>query len=141
MARRPEFERILTKEELAELENNLLRLSIPSVEQVYQTAHRDCAFVGSKHRPQFRFSNWCVRGGCCGGCLDRIGCYELNSLHGSGKPRQSHDGDPPQVNRLECEIGVGIDSLLRPTLNGSNPRQHVHSVTAGDACGIHGLPT
>ena len=51
MARRPEFERILTKEELAELENNLLRLSVPSVEQVYQTAHRDCAFVGSKPPP------------------------------------------------------------------------------------------
>jgi hypothetical protein len=33
----------LTKEELAELENNLLRLSVSSVEAVYETAYRDCA--------------------------------------------------------------------------------------------------
>ncbi len=51
MARRPEMERILTKEELAELENNLLRLSIPSVEGVYQTAYRDCRYVEGKPPP------------------------------------------------------------------------------------------
>jgi hypothetical protein len=51
MARRPEFERILTKEELQELENNLLRLSVSSVRSVYETAYRDCRYVGDKPPP------------------------------------------------------------------------------------------
>jgi hypothetical protein len=51
MARRPEIERVMTKQELEELRNNLLRLHASSVEGVYQTAHRDCAIVGNKFPP------------------------------------------------------------------------------------------
>ncbi len=51
MARRPEMERILTKEEIEELQRNLLHLSIPSVENVYATAHRDCRYMEGKPPP------------------------------------------------------------------------------------------
>ncbi len=51
MARRPEVERILTKEELEELRNNLLHLSVPSIEKAYQAAHHDCRYRGNRLPP------------------------------------------------------------------------------------------
>ena len=41
-----ESEPIPSREELAEYTLNLSRLSTPGVESVYQTAHKECAYVG-----------------------------------------------------------------------------------------------
>jgi hypothetical protein len=44
--RRPDPEPILSREELAEYAHRLSLLSVSGVEGVYQTAHRECAYVG-----------------------------------------------------------------------------------------------
>jgi hypothetical protein len=46
MASRPEPERILTKEELAEFERKLSMLSDPGVGNMYQGAYQDCRYDG-----------------------------------------------------------------------------------------------
>jgi hypothetical protein len=46
VARSPEPEPILSREELADYARRLSLLSVSSVEDVYQTAHRDCAYTG-----------------------------------------------------------------------------------------------
>jgi hypothetical protein len=46
MTRRPEPERILSKEELAEFERKLSMLSDPGVVDQYQSAYQDCRYDG-----------------------------------------------------------------------------------------------
>ena len=48
MARRPESEPVLTREQLAEFARSLSILSAPGVEGVYQTAYNDCRFDGRR---------------------------------------------------------------------------------------------
>jgi hypothetical protein len=48
MARRPESEAILDREQLAEFTRRLTMLSDDAVEKIYQTAYRDCWFDGKK---------------------------------------------------------------------------------------------
>jgi hypothetical protein len=51
MARRPEIEPILSREDLTEFRRHLSMLSVPGVEGVYQTAHKDCTYDGRKLPP------------------------------------------------------------------------------------------
>src|SRR5271169_3026980 len=51
MARRPEPEPILSRDQLAEFTRRLSMLSTPGVEGVYQTAYRDCAYNGNRIPP------------------------------------------------------------------------------------------
>jgi hypothetical protein len=44
MARRPEAEAILSREELAEFTRKLQMLSDDGVERIYETTYRECAF-------------------------------------------------------------------------------------------------
>jgi hypothetical protein len=44
--RRPDPEPILSREELTDYSRRLSMLSVSGVEGVYQTAHRDCAYIG-----------------------------------------------------------------------------------------------
>ena len=44
MARRPESETILSREQLAEFTRQLQMLSDDGVERIYETRYRDCAF-------------------------------------------------------------------------------------------------
>jgi hypothetical protein len=50
MARRPETETILSREQLDEFKSRLSMLSIPGIEGIYRTAHNDCRYDG-KHLP------------------------------------------------------------------------------------------
>ena len=49
MARRPIFgkERVLSREDLKQLQDNLAHLSESGVRDLYLRAHRECALVGS----------------------------------------------------------------------------------------------
>jgi hypothetical protein len=51
MARRPESEPILSRDEQAEFTRHLALLSVPGVEGVYNTAHNDCRFDGKRLPP------------------------------------------------------------------------------------------
>jgi hypothetical protein len=51
MARRPESESVMTKEQLADFERRLSMLSDQGVEGVYQDAYSDCRYEG-KQLPQ-----------------------------------------------------------------------------------------
>jgi len=44
--RSPDPEPILSREELADYARRLSLLSTPGVEGIYQTAHRDCVYIG-----------------------------------------------------------------------------------------------
>ena len=51
MARRPETEPVLSREDLTEFQRHLSMLSVPGVEGVYQTAHNDCRYDGKRFPP------------------------------------------------------------------------------------------
>jgi hypothetical protein len=51
MARRPESEPVLSREELAEFTRRLSLLSVPGIESSYQSAYADCRFDGKKLPP------------------------------------------------------------------------------------------
>jgi len=51
MARRPESEPILSRDELAEFTRRLSMLSVPGIEGTYQTAYADCRFDGKRLPP------------------------------------------------------------------------------------------
>lgn len=51
MARRPESDPILSRDELAEFTRRLTMLSVDGVEGVYRTAHRDSAYDGKEIPP------------------------------------------------------------------------------------------
>jgi hypothetical protein len=51
VARRPESEPILTKEELAEFRRRLSLLSTDGIEGTYQTAYADCRLDGRRFPP------------------------------------------------------------------------------------------
>ncbi len=48
MARRPETEPILSREDLTEFQRHLSMLSVPGVEGVYQTSYADCKYDGKR---------------------------------------------------------------------------------------------
>jgi hypothetical protein len=48
VARRPESEPVLSRDQLAEFTRRLSMLSVPGVKGVYQTAHNDCRFDGKR---------------------------------------------------------------------------------------------
>jgi hypothetical protein len=50
MARRPRIERVLTEEDLKQLQENLAHLSEPGVRELYMRAHRECSLIG-QHVP------------------------------------------------------------------------------------------
>jgi len=51
VARRPETERILNREELSEFSRRLSMLSIDGVEGTYRTAYADCRLEGKRFPP------------------------------------------------------------------------------------------
>jgi hypothetical protein len=51
MARRPESEAILDREQLSEFTRRLQMLSDDGVEKIYQTAYRNCRFDGKRLPP------------------------------------------------------------------------------------------
>jgi hypothetical protein len=50
MARRTRIERVLTPEDLKQLQENLAHLSEPGVRELYMWAHRECSLIG-QHVP------------------------------------------------------------------------------------------
>jgi hypothetical protein len=48
MARRPDAEVILSREELEDLRQHLAKLSTPGLESEYQRVHQDCRLEGSR---------------------------------------------------------------------------------------------
>lgn len=54
MARRGEFEKILTREDLQEMARRMAMLSEHSLREIYQRAHRDCAIINSQTFPAAR---------------------------------------------------------------------------------------
>jgi hypothetical protein len=56
MARRPESETILTREQLADFTRQLQRLSDDGVERIYERTYRECAFQGTDSPASRRYS-------------------------------------------------------------------------------------
>jgi hypothetical protein len=67
MARRPETDPILSREDLAELRRRLTMLSVDGVEVVYRTSYIKIAPTTAKRfHQQPPCNNWSLPGRCCG---------------------------------------------------------------------------
>lgn len=66
VARRPQSETVLSREELAEFSRRLSLLSTDGVEGVYRTAYRECAYDGRRIPAAAAVQQLVAAWGCCG---------------------------------------------------------------------------
>ena len=79
MARRPEPENVMSKEQISEFERKVSMLSDSGVEGIYQSDTRNAGSIAKSFRNPPPFSSWLRPGECCG---------SLGTLH-EGRPGSS----------------------------------------------------